>query len=86
MATTKTVKTYATAVIDYEPGNMAASGGLIGNWVVRYPDGTSLTAGGAAIRESLIRHRVPKAGIEWTPAARKGHWQEFRQRYPRRRR
>jgi hypothetical protein len=86
MATPKTVKTYATAVIDCEPGNMEATGGLIGNWVVRYPDDTSLTASRAAIGESLRLHQVPRAGIEWTPAARKAHWAEFRKRYPRRKR
>lgn len=73
-------------VLDYQAGAMQATGGLIGDWTISYPDGTALTAGQAACLEDAKRRGYRSKSVTWTDAARKAAWAAFRARYGRRRR
>lgn len=72
-------------VLDHTPGNMAKSGGMIGDWSISFPDNTSLTAGQDACIAEAEKRGFGKKDIEWTKAAKDAGWAAFRARYnPRR--
>lgn len=57
-------------VLDHEPGNMEATGGLIGDWMISFPDGTSITAGQRDCLAEAKRRGFEGKAVQWTKAAR----------------
>ncbi len=57
-------------VLDHQPGNMEATGGIIGDWLISFPDGSSMTAGQRACFEEARRKGFADKQVQWTKAAR----------------
>jgi len=79
------------AVIDFHPGNMAATSGMIGAWSVTYHGADGKQVGGLLAGQMQILADAKACGFKasalvWTEAARREAWRAFRAAYPRRRR
>ncbi len=79
------------AVIDYTPGNMAATSGLIGDWSVEYFGRDGKRVGGVLAGQQQVLADAKACGfkasqLQWTKAARDAAWRAFRAHYGSRRR
>ena len=72
--------------LDFTPGNMAATGGIIGDWCVTYADGSSITAGQKTCLEDAAKRGFRSKDLTWTKAARAEFFRQLRRRYGRGRR
>lgn len=72
--------------LHHEPGAMAATGGIIGDWTLTYPDGTSVTAGKQYCLKDAAKHGFRSKDLTWTKAARSEFFRQLRRRYGRGRR
>lgn len=57
-------------ILDHQPGNMQATGGIIGDWMISFADGSSMVASQRQCFAEAQRKGFSDRDVQWTKAAR----------------